>query len=178
MNRLNPLSKLTALSILTILSNSFINIDSVKAANLKGTVSGTFTLITDTEVPLINQAIYTFDKITGDGIFRVLGENFTITNGVKIENGRDFNLTFNILNSHDPNMIGLFVGTTGNDNIGRGTLPFSINNGGTPSVNLINYLALNVSAKHVPEPVTILGVGTAIAFGTTFKLKLAKAKKR
>ena len=30
----------------------------------------------------------------------------------------------------------------------------------------------------VPEPLTILGAGTAIAFGTTFKRKLAKAKKK
>ncbi len=30
----------------------------------------------------------------------------------------------------------------------------------------------------VPEPLTILGAGTAIAFGTAFKRKLAKAKKK
>ncbi len=31
-------------------------------------------------------------------------------------------------------------------------------------------------AREVPEPLTILGVGTAIAFGTTFKRKLKKSK--
>ena len=30
----------------------------------------------------------------------------------------------------------------------------------------------------VPEPLTILGAGVAIAFGATFKRKLAKAKKK
>ncbi|WP_412093201.1 PEP-CTERM sorting domain-containing protein [Crocosphaera watsonii WH 8501] len=30
----------------------------------------------------------------------------------------------------------------------------------------------------IPEPLTILGAGTAIAFGAGFKRKLAKAKKK
>ncbi len=36
----------------------------------------------------------------------------------------------------------------------------------------------NLTVMVVPEPLTILGVGTAIAFGTDFKRKLAKAKKK
>ena len=37
---------------------------------------------------------------------------------------------------------------------------------------------INFDQQAVPEPLTILGAGTAIAFGTGFKRKLAKAKKK
>lgn len=36
----------------------------------------------------------------------------------------------------------------------------------------------SVEIQVVPEPLTILGAGTAVAFGTSFKRKLAKAKKK
>lgn len=40
------------------------------------------------------------------------------------------------------------------------------------------HLPVFAGAAAVPEPLTILGAGTAIAFGTGFKRKLAKAKKK
>ncbi|MGK7941633.1 MAG: PEP-CTERM sorting domain-containing protein [Crocosphaera sp.] len=36
----------------------------------------------------------------------------------------------------------------------------------------------NINLSSVPEPLTILGAATAVAFGTGFKRKLAKAKKK
>ncbi|EAZ87929.1 PEP-CTERM sorting domain-containing protein [Crocosphaera chwakensis] len=36
----------------------------------------------------------------------------------------------------------------------------------------------NVTVKQVPEPLTMLGTGSALAFGTVFKRKLAKTKKK
>lgn len=40
------------------------------------------------------------------------------------------------------------------------------------------FLLKKVDVSAVPEPLTILGAGTAIAFGAKFKRKLAKAKKK
>ena len=37
---------------------------------------------------------------------------------------------------------------------------------------------LFTTGQTVPEPLTILGAGTAVAFGTSFKRKLAKAKSK
>ncbi|MDJ0599151.1 MAG: PEP-CTERM sorting domain-containing protein [Crocosphaera sp.] len=39
-------------------------------------------------------------------------------------------------------------------------------------------LPVGYDVQTVPEPLTILGAGSAIAFGTAFKRKLAKAKKQ
>ncbi|MGK7958554.1 MAG: PEP-CTERM sorting domain-containing protein [Crocosphaera sp.] len=48
---------------------------------------------------------------------------------------------------------------------------------GTSTANGYYFGLDNVSVvKSVPEPLTILGTGTAIAFGATFKRKLAKTK--
>ncbi|WP_279327059.1 PEP-CTERM sorting domain-containing protein [Crocosphaera subtropica] len=41
-----------------------------------------------------------------------------------------------------------------------------------------DYLVKYVEVNAVPEPLTILGAGTAIAFGTSFKRKLGKAKNK
>ncbi len=37
---------------------------------------------------------------------------------------------------------------------------------------------IDLQVEHVPEPLTLLGAGSAIAFGAGFKRKLAKAKKK
>lgn len=51
---------------------------------------------------------------------------------------------------------------------------YNISIGGTYTVNLFNTVR-PASIGSVPEPLTIMGAGTAIAFGGGFKLKLAKA---
>ena len=45
-------------------------------------------------------------------------------------------------------------------------------------INLRPQLKLDFDVQPVPEPLTILGAGTAIAFGAGFKRKLAKVKKK
>ena len=54
----------------------------------------------------------------------------------------------------------------------------------SPKINFNNVrfdpcdLPEQTPVEPVPEPLTILGAGTAVAFGTSFKRKLAKAKSK
>ncbi|CCQ49461.1 PEP-CTERM sorting domain-containing protein [Crocosphaera watsonii] len=59
----------------------------------------------------------------------------------------------------------------------RGNLVFSHLGGDTQGIYLDN-VRLSVEKAVVPEPLTILGAGTAIAFGAGFKRKLGKANKK
>ena len=54
----------------------------------------------------------------------------------------------------------------------------------SPKINFNNVrfdrcdLPEQTPVEPVPEPLTIFGAGTAVAFGTSFKRKLAKAKSK
>ncbi|GGA04019.1 PEP-CTERM sorting domain-containing protein [Okeania sp. KiyG1] len=164
-------SKLMALCALLTVSNNFFNIESANAASLTGQVAGMFDIELQTQLGLTDKAIYTFDKSSGNGVFRAFGENFTLEDATKTENELGiFDIEFTIISSNNPNLNGFFEGNAGGDNTGTGTIPLTLNNVTT----LVNFSATNVTAQHVPEPTSALGflaVGT-LGAASTLKRRL------
>uniref|UniRef100_UPI0018E53D54 PEP-CTERM sorting domain-containing protein n=1 Tax=Cyanothece sp. BG0011 TaxID=2082950 RepID=UPI0018E53D54 len=54
---------------------------------------------------------------------------------------------------------------------------FGIEKGNGSAGPDLSHFSVYSSGQPVPEPLTILGAGAAISFGTAFKRKLGKAKK-
>jgi hypothetical protein len=110
-----------------------------------------------------------FKENTAKLVFRATSDNETT--GVKL-NGTNFNFT------------------TSNTGFGAFSAPFTISSGFVAGVNTLEFTVFNSasspsglrveftesSASAVPEPLTLLGAGTALGFGALFKRKLSKGQ--
>ncbi len=151
-------------------TNNFVNTGS----------TNTFTLLFDTpEVRSIsfnnNGTIRYFHPSEGSGIIGNFSDNTLLKMIVDVNLATS---TWNIFMNNDLLHSGIFFPSTDDIN----SLRFSfggINSSTFDSIGLDNLQITNgEDLATVPEPLTILGAGTAVAFGAGFKRKLAKAKKK
>ncbi len=120
------------------------------------------------------QSKLVFDFNTGDTItlmFDILGQNpgFTSDNVMTVSLGSLLSETFDVSNT------GTIIRTIDVTTDITTNLIFDHAGGDFGGLILDNVKLENTP---VPEPLTILGAGTAVAFGAGFKRKLAKAKKK
>ncbi|MDJ0661811.1 MAG: PEP-CTERM sorting domain-containing protein [Crocosphaera sp.] len=156
--------------------------------------------VTDGTVDLIGNG--SFDFFPGNGLY--LDMDGTSANAGTLQSKSVFNFNTGDTITLMFDILGQNPGATSNNTmtVSLGSLfseTFDINNTGTitRTIDVTTDITTNLIFNHaggdngglvldnvklenapVPEPLTILGAGTAIAFGTGFKRKLAKAKKQ
>ncbi len=145
---------------------------SLGVPSIAATLEGTFDWQTTNQpTTSLGNTIFTFDDNNVDQGTIVFNVIAGVGSGVLFPFGID-SVSF----TQDSSLEVLtFSDSDGNN----GILNFINDSGAIDFNNEVSEIAIsNLEISVVPEPLTILGAGTALAFGTTFKRKLGKAKNR